>query len=328
MTDTSKYISLQKKRQEEQMLFEKNKKKIQENLNKARATEPTSKEIDNPNKNNQTNDSSDSSSDSSNGTYSSSGDSRIKIEINGKKPTYNRSEKQEDEIITIGNEKENKNKKKKKKKNKKKKNNKKKKLNSQTVDQGNDETEEFIKKRSKKNPTVDTSFLPDKERDLQEKKERLALKKKWNEEQEKIKNEKIEVTYSYWDGTGHRRTMIVKKGTTISSFLHQVRTVFQRELKGAEVEDLMFIKEDLILPINYSFYDLIVTKARGKSGPLFDWGAHEDVRLFADSRKEKKESHAAKVVLRSWYNKNKHDFPACRWEVFDPKVVRDKYTIK
>ena len=36
-----------------------------------------------------------------------------------------------------------------------------------------------------------------------------------------------------------------------------------------------YIKEDLIIPNHLSFYDLIVTKARGKSGPLF----HFDVLL-------------------------------------------------
>lgn len=29
---------------------------------------------------------------------------------------------------------------------------------------------------------------------------------------------------------------------------------------------------------HYSFYDLIVTKARGKSGPLFHFDVHDDVR--------------------------------------------------
>lgn len=40
---------------------------------------------------------------------------------------------------------------------------------------------------------------------------------------------------------------------------------------------------------NYSFYDLIVTKARGKSGPLFHFDVHEDVRLINDARVEKDE---------------------------------------
>jgi hypothetical protein len=34
-------------------------------------------------------------------------------------------------------------------------------------------------------------------------------------EQERIKGEKLEVTYSYWDGSGHRRTITVTKGQTI-----------------------------------------------------------------------------------------------------------------
>lgn len=40
---------------------------------------------------------------------------------------------------------------------------------------------------------------------------------------------------------------------------------------------------------HYSFYDLIVTKARGKSGPLFNWDVHDDVRVLSDARKEKDE---------------------------------------
>lgn len=40
---------------------------------------------------------------------------------------------------------------------------------------------------------------------------------------------------------------------------------------------------------NYSFYDLIVTKARGKSGPLFHFDVHDDVRVTIDTRIEKDE---------------------------------------
>eukprot|EP01047_Picozoa_sp_COSAG01_P070772 COSAG01_NODE_10813_length_2075_cov_1.595648_2_plen_90_part_00 len=63
----------------------------------------------------------------------------------------------------------------------------------------------------------------------------------------------------------------------------------------------MYIKEDLIIPMSYTFYDLIVTKARGKSGPLFNFDVHDDVRLVSDVRIEKNESHAGKVVERRWY---------------------------
>lgn len=54
----------------------------------------------------------------------------------------------------------------------------------------------------------------------------------------------------------------------------------------------MYVKEDLIIPHHFSFYDLISTKARGKSGPLFHFDVHEDIRTQHDARIEKDESHA------------------------------------
>jgi len=90
----------------------------------------------------------------------------------------------------------------------------------------------------------------------------------------------------------------------------------------------VYVKEDLIIPHDISFYDLIATKARGKSGPLFNFGVHDDVRLGTiDVRVEKDESHPGKVVERRWYDKNKHIFPASRWEIFDPSKDYGTYTI-
>ena len=54
----------------------------------------------------------------------------------------------------------------------------------------------------------------------------------------------------------------------------------------------MYIKEDLILQHNLSFYDLIISKARGKSGPLFHFDVYDDVRLEHNANVEKEESHA------------------------------------
>lgn len=63
--------------------------------------------------------------------------------------------------------------------------------------------------KSIKNPAVDTSFLPDRDREEQERRMREDLRRKWLKEQETIKNEEIEVTYSYWDGSGHRKSVTV-----------------------------------------------------------------------------------------------------------------------
>lgn len=142
--------------------------------------------------------------------------------------------------------------------------------------------------------------------------------------------EKLEITYSYWDGSGHRRSITVPKGTTVARFLEWVRQDLCKEfpeLRTVAADNLMYIKEDLIIPQQYSFYDLISRKARGKSGPLFHFDVHDDVRVTLDSRVEKDESHPGKIVERRWYERNKHIFPASRWEVYDPSIKRDTYTI-
>ena len=42
---------------------------------------------------------------------------------------------------------------------------------------------------------------------------------------------------------------------------------------------------------------------------------------------EKDESHPGKVVERAWFERNKHIFPASRWEIYDPAKRWEKYTI-
>jgi len=200
----------------------------------------------------------------------------------------------------------------------------------------NNETESNMESDSKKfktckNPDVDTSFLPDREREEEENKLREELRQEWVQKQETLKQEPIEITYSYWDGSGHRRTVKMIKGNSIYQFLQRCLDSLRKdfhELKNITADQLMYVKEDLIIPHHYSFYDFIVTKARGKSGPLFSFDVHDDVRLVNDASIEKDESHAGKVLLRSWYERNKHIFPASRWEPYDPTKTYEKYSIK
>ncbi len=59
------------------------------------------------------------------------------------------------------------------------------------------------------------------------------------------------MTYSYWDGTGHRKVITVKKGLTIGKFLEQVKQQLVSEfteVRTTNCDDLMYIKEDLIIP--------------------------------------------------------------------------------
>lgn len=172
---------------------------------------------------------------------------------------------------------------------------------------------EPLSKKIKKNPNVDTSFLPDREREEAENKMREELRQQWVEKQAALKDEEIEITFSYWDGSGHRRSIIMKKGHSIYQFLQKcLEDVLRKEfpeLKTVSADQLMYVKEDLILPQHYTFYDFIITKARGKSGPLFQFDVKDDIRMISDATVEKEESHAGKVLLRSWYEKSKHIFP-------------------
>lgn len=190
--------------------------------------------------------------------------------------------------------------------------------------------EEEPKKKKMKNPEVDTSFLPDRDREMEEAMLRKQLESEWLTQQDKIKNDEIEITYSYWDGSGHRRTIMVRKGHTIEQFLEaalrNLRNEFS-ELKAVSADNLIYVKEDLLIPPHYTFYYFIVNKCRGKSGPLFSFDVHDDIRMISDASVEKDESHAGKIVTRHWYESQKSHFPVTRWSTFDPKKKYDQYTI-
>jgi protein FAM50 len=82
---------------------------------------------------------------------------------------------------------------------------------SEAATPSNDTSSETQQQRKKfrKNPTVDTSFLPDREREDAERREREQLRQEWLKRQEEMKKEEIEIIYSYWDGSGHRRSVVV-----------------------------------------------------------------------------------------------------------------------
>jgi protein FAM50 len=190
---------------------------------------------------------------------------------------------------------------------------------------------------------VDTSFLPDKDREEEERILREKLRQEWVEKQQKLKNEEVDLVFSYWDGSGHRRSMRIKKRMTIQMFLSKALEILRREnafneLKSASVDQLIFVKDDVILPHHYSFYDFIVTRARGRTSLLFTFTESLKLNtiievpatattttemnpndLTASSNDSQVSGHAGKICLRSWYERNKHIFPACRWEPYDPE---------
>ncbi|CAD7941587.1 unnamed protein product [Amoebophrya sp. A25] len=185
--------------------------------------------------------------------------------------------------------------------------------------------------RSKKNPNVDTSFLKDELRDREMVQKREALVEEYRQREEQTKKELIDIVYSYWDGSGHRRSLSIERGASIGQFLKVARLQLLEDfavLRHIASDELLYVKEDLILPHKVTFYELIRDQVRGKSGPLFSFGVREDVTEAADIRQERQETHAGKIVQRSWYEANKHVFPQKRWELYDPSVSYKTYSVK
>jgi protein FAM50 len=125
-----------------------------------------------------------------------------------------------------------------------------------------------------------------------------------------VKQEAMVVTYSYWDGKGHRRAMRCLKGTTIGELLAKVKESVE-ELQDVSTSNLLFVKEDVIIPHHFTFHELITTKARGRNGgPLFIFDS------VIDDDRDREDSHTAKVCERRWYEQNRHIFPASRWTIY------------
>jgi protein FAM50 len=142
-----------------------------------------------------------------------------------------------------------------------------------------DAENQLQRKKFRKNPAVDTSFLPDREREEAERREREELRQQWLKRQEEMKQEEIEITYSYWDGSGHRKSVVVsncpytswhsrclpglqcKKGDDIGTFLEKCRQQFP-ELRAVNVDNLMYIKVGKLLQRPSCLPELIATRRR------------------------------------------------------------------
>jgi protein FAM50 len=176
-----------------------------------------------------------------------------------------------------------------------------------------------------KNPDVETAFLPDRERDAREAKERARLEAIWKAEQTKRKQEMITIPCSYYDGMDHQSVQHVRRGNTIAQVLMLVVQDSYRELRDVGVDGVVFVWEDLILPNELSFYDLMLTGAKRTkiSSPRAKVLEGELLFDFDNIRRLQQ----ATVVQKSWYERNKFSAPACFWERFDPQKGGEHYSL-
>jgi len=85
-----------------------------------------------------------------------------------------------------------------------------------------DEKEEQVEyKGFGKDPSVNTSFLKDEEKEIEEEIHKKAEINRLIKKTLEIREQLIKIQYSYWDGSGIKKTIIVKKGETIRDIIQK-----------------------------------------------------------------------------------------------------------
>lgn len=144
----------------------------------------------------------------------------------------------------------------------------------------------------------------------------------------------IRLTLSFYDGADHRFFVDFKRGDSITEMLAKCRLEYG-PLRGTLLENLLFVKENLILPGELSVFQLeemgaLKDGGRGPhhSHPLFSFSlqkrdqktVHEpgtQVILSEEDMIETDSSRNAKIFTKTWYERNKHLVPAKYWIPFD-----------
>lgn len=147
---------------------------------------------------------------------------------------------------------------------------------------------------------------------------------------EKRKAIPVRLTLSFYDGADHRFCVDFKRGDGLREVLKKCQNEYG-PLRGVLLENLMFVKENLILPLEMSVFDLEELGALkdGGRGPyansdlfsfLLQKSTHNSVVEASTSEEmiETDASRNAKICTIAWFERNKHLVPAKYWIPFDP----------
>ncbi|KAI2641266.1 XAP5, circadian clock regulator-domain-containing protein [Xylaria nigripes] len=176
--------------------------------------------------------------------------------------------------------------------------------------------------------------------------ERETLRREFLERQELVKATKIALPFVFYDGSNITGgTVHVKKGDFVWQFLDKSRKVgadlgvgekanARRAWARVGVDDLMMVRNNVIIPHHYDFLFFIMNKTKGPNGTaLFNYDTdapkpHAEPIISNDTAAlttvEPPEGTSddptiTKVVDRRWYSRNKHIYPASMWQDFDPE---------
>lgn len=164
-----------------------------------------------------------------------------------------------------------------------------------------------------------------------------SSRKRLGEEQrvadEKQRTAVVRLVMSFYDGTDHRFFVDCKRGDRIIDILTQCRQEYG-PLRGLLVSDLVFVKENLILPTELSIFEFEQLGARREGNrtsrrdhPLFSFALQKKERRVAESDDvptgdevmiETDASRNARICSKTWLARNRHQIPAKYWTPFDP----------
>ena len=136
----------------------------------------------------------------------------------------------------------------------------------------NDDDSTTKRKRPKlgKDPSVNTSFLPDREREEQERIANEIKREEWLKRQEEIKAETVEIQFAYFDGLSHLGSVTVKKGEPVFNLIDKAKQSFSA-IRDVATEKLLFAKDEIIIPHELSLYYFSSHEVKGRFGPLFEF---------------------------------------------------------
>ncbi|KAJ6443241.1 XAP5 domain-containing protein [Purpureocillium lavendulum] len=188
--------------------------------------------------------------------------------------------------------------------------------------------------------------------------EREALRREFVQVQEAVKATEIAIPFVFYDGANTPGGMVrMRKGDYVWVFLDKSRKVgaelgvgdqstSRKSWARVGVDDLMLVRDTVIIPHHYDFYFFVMNKSIGPGGQrLFDYrheapsrpatpspgiGAADADRLLTKASKAQlpdidtlegamDDPTVTKVVDRRWYERNKHIYPASTWQEFDPE---------
>lgn len=169
------------------------------------------------------------------------------------------------------------------------------------------------RKKPGKDPTADTRFLPDPQREEEEEQEKERLRREYERIREQDEKKQVELLVTFWgQGGGRRRNIVVRKGDTIHTLVRIAKERLSREhkdLNAASSHNVLCVRDDVILPHRFKLYDIEARNVTGRSGkPLLTCSTADNGKRCRDES-----GGVWKLIVRATYERFKHQYPQCTW---------------